>query len=120
VGTSFFNCVPKGSQNTGGSTTVPTCTSQGVTGIPTAIGCIPFGTPEALTTFFLRWALGIGGGIALLLIIYASFIISTSSGDPRRMQGGKELLTSAIAGLMLLIFSVFILRILGVNILGIF
>lgn len=104
-----------------GSSAVPSCTDrQGVQGIPTAIGCIPYGSPEALTSFFLKWALGIGGGIALLLIIYASFVISTSSGDPRRMQGGKELLTSAVAGLMLLIFSIFILRILGVNILGIF
>lgn len=89
-------------------------------GIDTAIGCIPFQDINELTKFFLRWALGIGGGIAILLIIYASFIIITSTGDPRRMQGGKELLTSAIAGVMLIIFSVFILRILGVNILGIF
>ncbi len=89
-------------------------------GINTAIGCIPFEDSNELTQFFLRWALGISGGIAILLIIYASFTIITSTGDPRRMQGGKELLTSAIAGVMLIIFSVFILRILGVNILGIF
>lgn len=46
-------------------------------------------------------------------------MIITSQGDPRRLQSGKELLTAAIAGLLLVIFSVLILRVIGVNILGI-
>jgi hypothetical protein len=41
----------------------------------------------------------------------------SSSGDPERLKGGQELLTSAIAGLIMLIFSVFILRVIGVDIL---
>ncbi len=48
----------------------------------------------------------------------AGFQITTSSGDPKRLQAGKELLTSAIAGLLLLILSAFILRLIGVDILG--
>jgi hypothetical protein len=86
----------------------------------TAIGCIPINDQAAFIGFILAWAIGIAGGIAFLLIIAAGFQIITSQGDPQRMQAGKELLTSAIAGLLLLIFSVFILRLIGVNILGIF
>jgi len=88
-------------------------------GINTAIGCIPINDSNALIGFILRWAIGIGGGIAFILILVAGFQIMTSRGDPQRLQAGKELLTSAIAGLLLIIFSVFILQLIGVNILGI-
>jgi hypothetical protein len=85
----------------------------------TAIGCIPFDDASSLIGFLLRWAIGIGGGIAFLLIIIAGFQIITSSGNPEKLQAGKELLTSAIAGILLLIFSVFILELIGVDILKI-
>jgi len=85
----------------------------------TAIGCIPIGDPSALIGFILRWAIGLGGGIAFILILVAGFQIMTSQGDPQRLQAGKELLTSAVAGLGLIIFSVFILELIGVEILGI-
>jgi len=88
-------------------------------GIDTAIGCIPIENTTFIN-FILRWAIGVGGGIAFLLIVFAGFQIMTSAGNPERLKAGQELLTSAIAGLILLIFSVFILRIIGVNILGIF
>ncbi len=87
--------------------------------IDTAIGCIPFEYPSIFVAFFLRWGIGIGSGIAFLLIVYSGFMIMTSSGDPKRLQASKELLTAAIAGLMLLIFSVFVLQIIGAGILNI-
>ena len=87
------------------------------TEINTAIGCIPFGDTNAFVGFILRWAIGVGGGIAFLLILMATFQIMSSSGDPERLKGGQELLTSAIAGLIMLIFSVFILKVIGVDIL---
>lgn len=86
-------------------------------GINTAIGCIPISEPKEFIAWILRWAMGIGGGISFLLIIVASFQIITSSGNPERIQAGKELLTSAIAGLIMLVFSVFILKVIGVDIL---
>jgi hypothetical protein len=98
----------------------PTCETNGKKGIDTAIGCIPIEDTNSFIAFILKWAIGVGGGIAFLLILVAGFQIMTSTGDPKRLQAGKELLTSAIAGLILLIFSVFILRIIGVDILGIF
>jgi hypothetical protein len=54
------------------------------------------------------------------LILYAGFMLMTSTGNPERIKAGQELLTSAISGLILLIFSVFILNFIGINILGIF
>ncbi len=86
--------------------------------LATAIGCIPIDTGQEFISFILRWAIGIAGGIAFLLILFAGFQIVTSSGDPKRLQSGRELLTAAIAGLMLLILSVFILRLIGYDLLG--
>lgn len=86
--------------------------------INTAIGCIPYNDASALASFILRWAVGIGGGIAFILMVYAGFLIITSTGNPQRLQAGKELLTAAVSGLLLLVFSVFLLRIIGVDILG--
>ena len=105
------------------STSVPGDTDVngncGTTGINTAIGCIHvLGTPEVFLGDVLRWAVGIGGGIAFLLILYAGFMIMTAAGNPERLKAGQELLTSAISGLILLIFSVFILKFIGVDILG--
>jgi hypothetical protein len=71
-----------------------------------------------LLSFILKWAIGIGGGIAFLLMLYAGFMIMTASGDPERLKAGQELLTSAIVGLILLIFSIFILKFIGIDILG--
>lgn len=88
--------------------------------INTAVGCIPFSNMDQLLRWLLPWAFGIAGGIAFLLFIYAGFLIMTSSGDPHRLQAGKELLTAVFSGLLLLVFSVFLLRVIGVNVLGIF
>lgn len=91
------------------------------TEIDTAIGCVNvLGGQQDFLNTILRWAIGVGSGIAFLLILYASFMIMTSAGNPERLKAGQELLTSAISGLILLIFSVFILNFIGVNILGIF
>jgi len=87
------------------------------TEINSAIGCIPINNTDEFIGYILRWAVGVGGGIAFLLIILAGFQIMTSSGNPDRLKAGQELMTSAIAGLVLLIFSVFILKIIGVDIL---
>lgn len=88
-------------------------------GIQTALGCIPTANTTEFIAWFLRWAIGIAGGIAFLLILFAGFQIITSSGDPEKLKAGRELLTSAIAGLILIIFSVFLLRLIGVEILRI-
>jgi hypothetical protein len=89
--------------------------------IDTAIGCVPVLGPNGQTdflSFILKWAVGVGGGIAFLLILYGGFMVMSSGGNPERLKAGQELLTSAISGLILLIFSVFILKFIGIDILG--
>lgn len=102
----------------GGGPAPKTCPVGG-TGFETAIGCIPVESPQGFATFFIKWAMGIAGGIALVLIGYAGFMIMTSAGNPQKLQAGKELLTAAITGLVLLLFGVFALRFVGVDILKI-
>ena len=85
----------------------------------TAVGCIPVGSARAFIGWVLLWIVGIAGGIALILIVYAGFMIITSTGNPQRVQAGKELLTAAISGLAVLLFGIFILEFIGFNILNI-
>jgi hypothetical protein len=92
------------------------CDSE--TGISTEIGCIHIGNQNAFLSDILKWAVGVGAGIAFMLMLYAGFMIMTAQGNPDRLKAGQELLTSAIAGLILLVFSVFILKFIGVDILG--
>jgi hypothetical protein len=83
----------------------------------TAIGCIPY-EPKAMISFLLGWAAGISGGVAFLTIVFAAIQILTSSGDPKRIKAGQELLTSAIAGLILIAISVVLLNFIGVTVLN--
>ena len=76
--------------------------------------------PQAFINTVTPWAIGIGSGIAFLLGLYGSLMIVISAGDPEKMQAGKEIITSAVAGLLLIVFAVFILRIIGVDVLKLF
>lgn len=67
----------------------------------------------------LKYAMGIGGLIAFILIVIGGLQIILSAGNPDRVKAGKEMITSAIAGLLLIIFAVFILRLIGYDILKI-
>lgn len=86
--------------------------------IDTALGCIPTDFTGLFDKFF-KLGIGIAGGIAFLLILFGGFQILTSAGNPERLAAGRELITSAITGLLMIIFSVFLLQLIGVDILGI-
>jgi hypothetical protein len=92
---------------------------NGGNGINTAIGCVPIDSGTAFVEWFLPRLLGVLGGVAFLLMIYGAFIMITSSGDPDRVKAGRETMTSAVAGLIFAIFSLFILRLVGIDILRI-
>jgi hypothetical protein len=74
---------------------------------------------EEFVRKILTFSLGIGGGIAFLLMLWGGLTIILSAGNPEKVKAGKEIITSAIAGLLLIIFSVFILRLIGYDILRI-
>lgn len=88
------------------------------TQLKTALGCIET-TPAGIIQKLFGLSLGIAGGIAFLMIILGAMQIQTSAGNPERVNQGKEIVEGAITGLLLIIFAVFILRIIGVNLLGI-
>ena len=91
----------------------------GATEINTAIGCIPIDSAASFIGWLLPRLISIVGGVAFLLMLYGGFIIITSAGNPEKIKAGQETITSAIAGLVFAIFSLFLLRLIGVEILRI-
>lgn len=63
-------------------------------------------------------AVGIGGGVALLLLIYGGLMYSMSHGDPTKVEEAQQIITNALGGLVLIIFATLILRIVGKDILN--
>jgi hypothetical protein len=88
------------------------------TSINSALGCIP-SEMNAFIPWLLTWLFGVAGGIAFLLMAYGFILIATSAGDEKKVQGAKETITSAIIGLVVCVFAIFILRLIAVNILKI-
>jgi hypothetical protein len=86
--------------------------------INTALGPI---SPDIdkFATWFLEIIFGIAGGIAFVLMVYGFILMATSSGDEKKVQGAKETVTSAITGLLVSIFALFIFKLIAVNILKI-
>ena len=112
------NQIPKNN-----STAIASCNHcLAINGLWTAIGCFDF-TSQALTTprgiigKIMQIGLSLAGGVALLMILVAAFTYATSQGEPKRTGEAKEMMTSAIIGLIFIIFSVTILQFIGVEIL---
>ncbi|MBP9817473.1 hypothetical protein KBC75_01790 [Candidatus Shapirobacteria bacterium] len=94
----------------------PLC--NGNAGVNTALGCIPV-QMDAFVPWLMMYASGIAGGIAFLMMAYGFILMATSSGDPKAIAGAQETVTSAITGLLVSVFAVFILRLIVVGILKI-
>ena len=91
-----------------------TCRERG--GIYTAIGCVD-PTPIGILTGLIRVAFGVTGGVALIQLIMAG--IAYQSGQEEKIQEAKKRVFATIGGLAVLVFSVLILRIIGVNVLDV-
>lgn len=109
------NTTTNGSNNTSSSDPFAGCSDNSVN---TALGCIPV-KMEQFVPWLLKGLFGIAGGIAFLLMVYGFILIATSGGDEKKVAGAKETITSALIGLLVCIFSIFILRLITVNILQI-
>jgi len=96
-----------------------TCTTSSGYGIKTALGCIPANDLNE----FIKWALSkivfVASGIAFLLMVFGAIQILTSAGNPEKVKAGGELITSALSGLIFIILSFFLLKLIGVDILQI-
>lgn len=99
-------------------TPVPCLPMFGANGINTALGCVPTKL-EGVIPWLLRAIAGVAGGIALLLLFYGGLVYIMAGGEKTGVEEAKGIITAAISGLLLVIFSVLILRIIGINILGI-
>ncbi len=89
-------------------------------GMWTAIGCLPTTGLEAfLKDYVFTFGIGIAGGIAFLYFLYGVFLFLTSAGNAETVGQAKEIIVSALSGLLFIIFSIFFLQLIGVQILRI-
>jgi hypothetical protein len=86
-------------------------------GILTVIGCVPT-DPSRFIAGLMRYVTGFSGGIALLLMAFGSFQMITSAGNADSLKKGREQFTSAVIGLLFIIFATLLMQIIGVDILG--
>lgn len=95
------------------------CASSG--GYPSAIGCLPL---DNIGKFIAETVFGIGlsfaGAICLLCIIYSAIMLQTSQGSSEQIEKARKILIQCLSGLVFIIFSIFILRFIGVNLLRIY
>ena len=75
---------------------------------------IYIGLSERVYNFY-NWALGVGGMVALALIIYAGVLYSASGGNPGRMTEAKLWIQHALFGLALLFGSYIVLSFINPN-----
>lgn len=86
-------------------------------GVDTAIGCIPIADPVALVSYLLKYAMGIAGGVIVLMIIITGYQFMFSGGDPEKLQAAKENVVAIFSGVIMIVFSLVLLRTIGANIL---
>jgi hypothetical protein len=87
-------------------------------GILTAVGCVPT-EPQALVNGFVRYGSLAMGGVALLMMIWASLRYITSLGSAEAINQARDQFFAALIGLLFIIMSVLLLQIIGYDILGI-
>ncbi|KKU45832.1 MAG: hypothetical protein UX64_C0021G0004 [Microgenomates group bacterium GW2011_GWC2_46_7] len=80
--------------------------------IDTALGCIPYET-KGFTSSLLIFIAGTAGAIALVVMLIATVQIMTGGDNAEQVKKGKELFTGAVTGLLFIIFSVTLLKIIA-------
>ena len=85
---------------------------NGGKGIETALGCMKVDT-SGFTTQILTFLAGTAGAIALVVMLAATIQIMTGGDNAEQVKKGKELFTGAITGLLFIVFSVTLLKIIA-------
>lgn len=86
--------------------------------IPTELGPI-CPEPQGLVGDILRILFGVAGGIALLLMMFGTGMYVLSAGNPEKVEEAQKIITAALSGGLLIFFSIFLLKFIGVDVLGI-
>jgi len=79
------------------------------------VGCLNTNSTSSIVNSFVRLALGVMGGLVILRIIQGALIMQQA--DPESFQEGKDIITSALIAMFVLIFSAVLLNFIGINIL---
>jgi hypothetical protein len=80
------------------------------------LGCINT-TPQGIFLQIIRISMGVMGGIALLRLIFLGY--QYQFGDQKQIQAARDGVLSTLAAIVVVLFSVLLLRIIGVNILDV-
>ncbi|MBI5358145.1 hypothetical protein HZB69_00745 [Candidatus Amesbacteria bacterium] len=86
-------------------------------GVWSSIGCIEASDPIELLKQILLWATILGGGFATAIIGFQGLQIVLNGDDPKKIKTSQEVITAAIAGLLLIVFSIFLMNLIGLKIL---
>lgn len=81
------------------------------------IGCINTNSTNGIITSVMRIVLGIMGGIALILMIISGYLYNTGQTD--NVAKAKQTVTAMFAAIIFIVFSVLLLRFIGVNVLDV-
>lgn len=85
--------------------------------INTALGCLST-DPQHLTSQILTLSVGVGGSLALILLLYGFTLLAASAGSPDKVTAAKEIITSAIGGLIFITMATVLMGFIGINVLG--
>jgi hypothetical protein len=85
--------------------------------INTGLGCIPTST-DGFSSALLTFLAGTAGAISLIIMLIATIQIMTGGDNAEQVKKGKELFTGAITGLLFIIFSVTLLKIIAGDIIN--
>ncbi len=88
------------------------------TAIDTAIGKI-YTTPQGFIGSLFSFVLVLAAFGGVIVIIYSGYLLMISRGDKEKISAARETITSAILGLLFIVFSIVIIEIIGVDILQI-
>ncbi len=84
----------------------------------TVFGCVATDA-GGFSDFFLRFFTSVVGGLAFLGMVYGGLKVMLARGEPDAIREGKRYLYGSILGLLVVLFSVFIIRMIGGTILNI-
>lgn len=107
-------CLTAGKADTQNFKLCCACREHG--GVWTGIGCTDT-TPVGVITGIIRIVFGVVGGVALLQLIIAGIMYQT--GDETKIKEARENIIRTLTGLAVLVFSILILRVIGINVLDI-